>query len=101
MLKLTQSTRIILATQSADFRKGLDGLIHYTKQIAIQPLDTKSGVMIVFINRAKTMVRVLSYDGTGYWLATKRISQGRFNHWPKANGSLSSIQAEQLITILQ
>lgn len=101
MLKLTQSTRIILATQPADFRKGLDGLIQYTKRISRQPLDTKSGVMIVFINRAKTMIRVLSYDGTGYWLATKRISQGRFSYWPQVNKSLCAIQAEQLITILQ
>lgn len=101
MLKLTQSTRILLAVKPADFRKGLDGLLHYTQQLASNSIDTKSGVMVVFINRAKTMVRVISYDGSGYWLATKRISQGRFQHWPQSFESLTKIQSEQLITILQ
>lgn len=101
MLKLTQATRILIAVTPADFRKGLDGLLQYTQQLSRQSVDTRSGVMVVFINRAKTMIRVISYDGSGYWLATKRISQGRFQHWPQSPESLTTIQAEQLITILQ
>jgi transposase len=27
-------------------------------------------------------IRVLQYDGQGFWLATKRLSKGRFKWWP-------------------
>jgi hypothetical protein len=43
------------------------------------------GTLFVFINRSKTMVRTLAYDGTGFWLMTKRLSKGKFQGWPKSN----------------
>jgi len=101
MLKLTSATRIFCATKPADFRKGIDGLNHYCKTLTAANIDTKSGALIVFINRAKTMIRVLSYDGTGFWLATKRLSQGRFTTWPTSSLQVSSCPAEQLLHILQ
>ena len=101
MLKLTSSTLIYCATQPADFRKGIDGLNRYCQTLAAETAETKSGALIVFINRAKTMVRVLTYDGTGFWLATKRLSQGRFTAWPSAGSSVSACPAEQLMKILQ
>ena len=39
---------------------------------------------IVFRNRAGTALKILCYDGQGYWLCTKRLSQGRFTWWPTA-----------------
>jgi transposase len=41
-------------------------------------MTPRSGTLFVFINRNKTMVRSLIYDGTGFWLMTKRLSKGRF-----------------------
>jgi hypothetical protein len=100
MLKLTSSTRIFCATAPADFRKGIDGLQHYCQTLTAQPFDAKSGALIVFINKSRTMIRVLSYDGTGFWLATKRLSQGRFQGWPSATQPLSNTRAEQLLYII-
>jgi len=101
LIKLTSSTRIFCAIQPADFRKGIDGLNHYCQTLAAETANTKSGALIVFINRARTMVRVLSYDGTGFWLATKRLSKGRFTAWPTSSSAVSSCPAEQLMKILQ
>ena len=42
------------------------------------------------------MVRVLCYDGSGFWLMTKRLSQGRFTRWPAAGSALTVLEAAQL-----
>ena len=82
MLHLTEKTPIILALQAVDFRKRIDGLAALCEQY----LDEvpRSGQLFVFINRAKTMIRVLCYEENGYWLATKRLSRGRYKLWPKS-----------------
>jgi transposase len=36
----------------------------------------------VFRNRRSTAVKLLVYDGQGFWLALKRLSAGKFRHWP-------------------
>ena len=80
MIFLTHQTPILLGVAPADFRKGIDGFVAVCEQtLALQPRD---GTVFVFINRARTMIRALSYDGSGYWLMTKRLSKGRFAGWP-------------------
>ena len=72
MIHMTRKTAILIAVKPVDFRKQIDGLIvqvkHHLKQ------DPRSGQLFVFINRNQTMIRILSYDGNGYWIATKRLS---------------------------
>ena len=99
MIQLTANTTILLAVQPVDFRKGIDGLVALCRhQLNQHPM---SGELFLFINRNKTMVRALSYDGTGFWLMTKRLSKGRFIDWPKSAALLSSLQARQLRVLLQ
>jgi transposase len=40
--------------------------------------------VFAFRNRRATAVKVLVYDGQGYWLCQKRLSEGRFRWWPSA-----------------
>src|SRR6266571_5128705 len=80
MLQLTPPSRILLATQPVDFRKGIDGLTAVCRQVLRDnPLE---GAVYVFRNRAGTALKLLLYDGQGYWLCMKRLSQGRFTWWP-------------------
>lgn len=81
MLYLTQETSILLAIEPIDFRSQMDGLIALCQGPLKQ--NPRSGQLFVFINRAHTMIRVLCYDHNGYWLATKRLSRGRYALWPK------------------
>jgi len=46
------------------------------------------------------MIRALSYDGTGYWLMTKRLSRGKFKHWPSGQCALSATSARELRQII-
>lgn len=99
MIQLTHETHILLGVAPADFRRGIDGFTALCRlQLAQDPRD---GTVFVFINRARTMIRALSYDGSGFWLMTKRISKGRFTGWPQGNELLSSASAQQLRGLLQ
>jgi len=98
MILLTHQTKILLGTAPADFRAGIDGFVALCQnKLSLNPRDQS---VFVFINRAKTMIRALSYDGTGYWLLTKRISRGKFHGWPTANAPVSEATALQLRRIL-
>lgn len=99
MIRLTRETRILLATAPTDFRVGIDGLAARCRLVLEQ--DPRSGALIVFINRARTMIRALVYDGNGFWLMTKRLSRGRFDGWPTDGGTVSSVSAQQLTRLLQ
>lgn len=98
MILLTHDTRILLGTAPADFRSGIDGFVALCQnRLSLNPRDQS---VFVFTNRSKTMIRALSYDGTGYWLLTKRISRGKFHGWPTANTPVSQATALQLRRIL-
>jgi transposase len=67
MLQLTPQSRIFVATEPVDFRKGIDGLAAVCRRaLGDNPL---SGALYVFRNRAGTTLKILCYDGQGYWLS--------------------------------
>jgi transposase len=43
------------------------------------------GDFFVFRSRRGTSIRLLTYDGQGYWLAQKRLSKGKFRWWPQVS----------------
>jgi len=80
MIQVTPQMRILLAVQPADFRKGIDGLAQVCRQVLQK--DPFSGYVFIFRNKRATAIKVLMYDGQGFWLCQKRLSKGRFNCWP-------------------
>lgn len=99
MIHLTAQSHILIAIQPADFRCGIDGLAALCKQRLSQ--DPRNNRLFVFINRNRTMIRVLTYDGSGFWLMTKRLSKGRFQHWPQYHqDNITVIAAKQLKRLL-
>lgn len=94
MIQLTHQTPILLGVAPADFRKGIDGFVALCSSTLGQ--EPRDETVFVFINRANTMLRALSYDGNGYWLMTKRLSRGRFSGWPTGEQPMTSASARQL-----
>lgn len=80
MIQLTPQMRILVAIEPADFRKGIDGLCGLCRRHMAE--DPFSGALFVFRNRRATAIKLLSYDGQGFWLCQKRMSKSRFRHWP-------------------
>jgi transposase len=98
MLQLTPQSRIFLATQPVDFRKGIDGLAAVCRRaLSDNPLE---GAVYVFRNRAGTALKVLLYDGQGYWLCMKRLSQGHFHWWPTTPDARVPLSARALLILL-
>ena len=81
MIQITPQMRILVAVESVDFRKGIDSLAELCRQKL--DADPFSGYLFVFRSRRATSIKVLVYDGQGFWLATKRLSKGRFRWWPQ------------------
>jgi transposase len=87
--------RVLVALEPADFRRGIDGLARVCREaLGSNPF---SGTVFVFRNRRKKAIKVLLYDGQGFWLCHKRLSQGRFRYWPSRPGkAVSTLQAHEL-----
>jgi transposase len=98
MIQLTPQSRIFLATEPVDVRKGIDGLGAVGRQcLGDNPLE---GAVYVFRNRSGTALKLLLYDGQGYWLCMKRLSQGRFHWWPRTPDARVPLSARELIILL-
>lgn len=99
MIQVTPQMRILVAVKPADFRKGIDGLVRLCKETLKR--DAFCGTVFVFRNRRATAVKVLVYDGQGFWLCHKRLSSGRFRWWPASSaGAAKTLEAHQLHVLL-
>lgn len=76
MLSFPGTLRIYLHTQPADLRKGADGLCGLVRgQFQGDPQD---GSLFLFFNRRRDRVKMLHWDGTGYWVYYKTLESGTF-----------------------
>ncbi|HEV3024774.1 MAG TPA: IS66 family insertion sequence element accessory protein TnpB [Pirellulales bacterium] len=99
MLQITPQMRVLVAVEPADFRCGIDALARRCRETLRQ--DPFVGAVFVFRNRRQTALKVLMYDGQGFWLCHKRLSQGRFPWWPSAAaGGAQRLAAHQLTVLL-
>lgn len=95
MWSFSPGVKLFVATSPVDFRVGIDGLSCFCRTAF--NVDPMNGSVFIFINRSKTSLKVLTYDGQGYWLATKRLSRGRFSLYPdKPPRMLVRLVAEQV-----
>jgi transposase len=86
MILVTPQTRILVSVEPVDFRAGIDRLCRVCKaELASDPL---CGAVFVFRNRSATAIKLLAYDGQGFWLCQKRLSTGRFHYWPRGDGGV-------------
>jgi transposase len=99
MIQITPQMRVLVAVEPADFRCGIDGLARRCR--ATLWSDPFSGTMFVFRNRRQSSIKVLVYDGQGFWLCHKRLSSGRFRWWPSRGAQgVTSLQAHELQVLL-
>ena len=71
------NVRIWLYSQPTDMRKSFNGLCALASDV-LQETPT-SGALFVFINRRKTHIKILYFDGSGFCIWFKRLEQGQFN----------------------
>lgn len=98
MLAITPKHKIFIAVQWIDFRRGIDGIAALCRQQ--WRLDPLSGHFFIFRNRKGNSIKVLAYDSQGLWLCQKRLSRGRFIHWPQSPSAVLTLSAAQLQVLL-
>jgi transposase len=99
MLQITPQMKVLVAIEPADFRSGIDGLAQRCR--AHLGADPFAGTVFVFRNRRRTALKLLVYDGQGFWLCHKRLSRGHFTWWPAAVDRVSTrLQAHELAVLI-
>ena len=98
MFGLGLATKIYIAVEAVDMRKGFEGLYGLVRdQLGADPL---SGHLFLFSNRTRTRLKALVWDGSGLWVCAKRLEKGRFR-WPKAEGRHSvTMRSEELAMLV-
>jgi transposase len=79
MLPFPATIRIFVAVAPVDMRKQFNGLWAAAQEQLHE--DPKNGAVFAFINKERTRLKLLYWDGTGVWVLAKRLEQGRFS-WP-------------------
>ena len=85
MIQITPQMRVLVAVEAVDFRRGIDGLAERCRSVLGE--DPFTGTVFVFRNRRRTAVKLLVYDGQGFWQCHKRLSEGTFRFWPAAGAA--------------
>jgi len=99
MIQVTPQMKILVAVKPADFRKGIDGIARLCREAL--SADPFSGTVFVFRNRRATGLKLLLYDGQGFWLSYKRLSSGKFRCWPSdSRQAATAIEAHQLQVLI-
>ena len=76
MLALAPRLRFLLCTAPTDMRRGFDGLAGIVRNHL--DADPLSGDVFVFVNRSRTQIRLLFFDGDGFVMIAKRLERGTF-----------------------
>ena len=98
MFGLGPATKIYIAIEGVDMRKGFDGLFGLVRDRLGQ--DPLSGHLFLFANRARSRLKVLVWDGSGLWVCAKRLEKGRFR-WPAAkDGPCMVMRPEELAMLV-
>jgi transposase len=98
VLQITPQMKILVAIQPVDFRNGIDGLVQICKAALRE--DPFRGTVFAFRNRRATSVKLLAYDGQGFWLCQKRLSEGRFRWWPSSTSDRAKKLAAHELHVL-
>ncbi len=89
MIDLSKIDNIYLAPGPTDMRKSSDGcaaVVQYSMY-----LDPFSTSIFIFCNRHKNIIKILEWDGNGFWLHSKKlIGKDKFR-WPKCEEDVSSL----------
>lgn len=93
MLELAGSTTVYLACGVTDLRKSYNGLAAIVK-LKFQ-LDPYSRCMFAFCNRRRTSIKILQWDGSGFWILMKRLDKDCF-HWPDTPDELQKVTLKEM-----
>lgn len=101
VLSLSAQVRVYLACEVTDMRKQFDGLCATVQHRFHR--DPFTGDVFVFFNRRRNHVKLLIWDGNGFWLVAKRLEGGAFATWQPPTDDATHVEVDraQLMMLLE
>ena len=93
MLNFSGNATVYLACGVTDLRKSYTGLAAIIKLKF--HLDPYSRCMFAFCNRRRTLIKILQWDGSGFWILMKRLDRASF-HWPDTPDELKQVTGKEI-----
>ena len=93
-----EGKRVYLSCGSTDMRKSINGLAEIVQSsFKLDPFDE---AVYVFCNRKRDRIKILEFDGDGFWLYFKRLEKGHFR-WPQPGAEPTMhLEPEELTVLL-
>ena len=91
------SKKVYLACGHTDMRKSINGLAAIVE--GSFKLDLFGDAMFVFCNRYRDRIKILEWDGDGFWLYFKRLEKGHFR-WPQKGEEMTMTLTGEELNIL-
>jgi len=89
--------RVYLACGHTDMRKSINGLSMIVEcSFKLDPFD---GALFVFCNRNRDRLKILEWDGDGFWIHFKRLEKGRFR-WPVSGDDATMVLTGEELSYL-
>jgi len=77
MITFNRRTKVFVCKEATDMRASYDTL--FSRASGVLKQDPFSGHLFLFINRSRTSIKCLYYDGTGFVIIAKRMERGVFS----------------------
>ena len=96
MFSLNESNRYVLCLTGVSMRKGIEGLCGLVRYLSLSPTN---GDVYVFINKNRTILKLLHWERGGYVIYNKRLEKGRISHkvFLREGEGFSTIRWDELI----
>lgn len=98
MLSFEKGCSVYLACGCTDLRKGFSGLVALVS-LKFQ-LDPYSKSMFAFCNRSRSLLKILRWNGSGFWLLTKRLERGTFA-WPRTKEEVKQVSMREMEWLIE
>lgn len=100
LLGFEEAPRIFLYAKPTDMRKGFDGL--HGLVLKEMELDPCLGYLFVFMNRNRSLIKILHWNRDGLALFYKRLEKGTFKRpTARLNAPNSELTKKELYMILR
>lgn len=97
-LSVAAGTRVYLALEPTDMRKGFDGLAAQVSHVLRR--DPFSGHLFLFRGKRGDRLKALYWDGSGLCLFAKRLERGRFV-WPRVKEGAITLTTAQFAMLIE
>ncbi|TWC56953.1 MULTISPECIES: IS66 family insertion sequence element accessory protein TnpB [unclassified Burkholderia] len=97
MFRFDDNLKVYLHRDPVDFRYGMNSLSILVEQsMRLNPMDSS---LYIFANRHRDRIKILGWDGSGFWLMTKRLEASRFI-WPDNKAEIVTMTINVLHALL-